>query len=182
MVSYSLPALRFLFVRMLRTHPWALAALLLCVTSLTVAALILVKQWQRLDTARSSLQLLTATPPPLPRVDSATATAGIPVLPPFESAPLVAVLNDIASESGLVLDEVRYALDEHAGMPYLRYRITMSISASYPLVRQLAERAQANVPHLTIDAIRCARKNALVADLSCELALSGLFRKAGSRG
>lgn len=182
MVLFSFQALRFQLVRMLRLQPLALAALLSCGSLLTVASLALASQWQRLETVRADIRRLSATRAPVQRIDSAGASAKIPTLPPFESAPLVAVLNDTATESGLVLDEVRYALDETAGMPYLRYRITMSVNASYPLVRQLAERIQANVPHLTIDAIHCSRKNALIADLSCELALSGLFRKAGPGG
>jgi hypothetical protein len=182
MAVLSLPALRFQFVRMWRTQPWALVALLSCLLALGLATVTLVLQQQRLDGARAELQRLSAVPAPTVPIDSQSASAGIPELPPFASAPLVAVLNDTASESGLVLDEVRYALDDNAGMPYLRYRITLSVNASYPLVRRLAERLQGTVPHLTIDAVHCARKNVQLADLTCELELSGLFRKGIPRG
>lgn len=182
MAVISLPALRFQFVRMLRTQPWALAALLFCLIALSLATVTLVLQRQRLDGARAELRRLSAVSVPVARVDSQSVSARVPELPLFASAPLVAVLNDTASESGLALDDVRYALDDNAGMPYLRYRITMSVNASYPLVRRLAERLQGTVPHLTIDAIHCARKNVQLADLTCELELSGLFRKAGPHG
>jgi len=182
MFSRRLYSLRFQLVQTMRTQPWAFAALSLGVAGAFVAAFALAIQWHRLDLVRAELARVNSTARPTSPVSKKPLQTGLPELPPFASAPLVATLNDTAVESGLVLEEVRYALDDNAGMPYLRYRITLSVNASYPLVRRLAERLHANVPNLMIDAIHCARKDVLMPDLRCELALSGLFRKEVARG
>lgn len=181
MVAFSFSALRFYSVRGLRAHPVAFGVLALSAVCLGSASLLLVRQHDRLQAARAELARLTNRAVPAVVPDAARANA-IPDLPPFASAPFVAALNEAAVESGVTLGEVNYALDDSAGMPYLRYRVTLGVAAGYPLVRKMAERIQATIPNATIDAIHCARKSPLVAELSCELALSGLFRKVAVHG
>ena len=60
-------------------------------------------------------------------------------LPPFESDALVTILNETATDSGLVLDEMSYSLDDNINLPYSRYRVTMTLNANYPLIRRLSE-------------------------------------------
>jgi hypothetical protein len=181
MVALSFPSLRFYLLRTLRTQPVTLGALVLSMACLAVASVLLFQQMNRLGAARAELARMGSQPQPAVKREQ-PADAAIPDLPPFASAPFVAALNEAASDSGVTLDEVRYALDDSAGMPYLRYRVTLGVTAGYPLVRKMAERIQATMPNATIDAIHCTRKSPLFAELNCELALSGLFRRMAAHG
>lgn len=183
MPSPIFPLLRFYFLRMLRVHPVAAGMLVLCVALAVFAAAALVTQVRRASAAEIALAELQAkTIPALaPNRPAPSASAAALDLPPFDSAKLVTILNDTAGDSRLLLDEVTYALDDNASQPYLRYRITMTLNASYPLIRSLAERLSENVPYLTLDAINCSRKDVGVAELSCDMVMSGFFQK-GTRG
>lgn len=175
----SIPFLRFHILRMARSHPLAVGVLALCVALATAAAVALAGQANRAHAAQSLLTELRAKSA-LTQAAKAPAPAALsaaPDLPPFQSAQLVSILNETATDSGLVLDEVAYTLDNNANQPYMRYRITMSLNATYPLIRRLAEQLNANVPHLTLDAINCSRKDVVVAELNCDLVMSGFFRK-----
>lgn len=89
-----------------------MGAFLLCLVVLTLAAAALTMHWARLGKARAELVCLDAMP--LAAAVPVADAGGVPLprLPRFASGPLVAALNDTAAESGLTLDEVRYALDE----------------------------------------------------------------------
>lgn len=164
---------------MLRAQPIAVAVLALCVLLAAIAAVFLLAQANRARDAQALLDELRAKALTAPASKAVPAAAmwSAPDLPPFDSALLVSVLNETATESGLVLDEVVYTLDNNSNQPYMRYRITMSLNATYPLIRRLAEQLNTNVPHLTLDAINCSRKDIIVAELNCDMVMSGFFRK-----
>ena len=104
-------------------------------------------------------------------------------LPPFNSAVLVEAVNDAAEDSGLILNEVSYVLEDSKNQPFLRYRVVLSVVASYPEVRQFVERLTNRVPHLTLDGFECSRSGTSVLVPTCDLALSGLYGKGtGERG
>lgn len=168
---------------MMRAQPFAMAALGLSVVLAVIAALCLVAQIQRADAARDRLAALQAKAPPMQEARSSVPDTSLAALdlPAFESAQLVKVLNETATDSGLVLDEVSYSLEDNTNQPFLRYRVTMSLNAAYPLIRRLTEQLNANVPHLTLDAINCSRKDVVVAELNCDVIMSGFFQK-GARG
>lgn len=98
-------------------------------------------------------------------------------LPPFRSSALVALVNDVANDAGLELKDIAYSLDDTPTQPYLRYRVGMSVVAAYPQVRQFAERLLERGAHLTLDGITCARSEPARQQLTCDLAVSGLFEK-----
>lgn len=163
---------------MVRSHPRAASLLALCVALGVVATVVLAAQASRAQAAQALLAQLRSTAAPAQAARApVAATLTAPELPPFNSAQLVAALNETATDSGLVLDEVAYTLDNNSNQPYMRYRITMSLNATYPLVRRLTEQLHLNVPHLTLDAINCSRKDIVVAELNCDVVMSGFFRK-----
>lgn len=167
---------------MLREQPAASGALVVCIAISLFATAALLSQSRRAAMAGSAVAALSAAQgTPRPRGTVAHILPMGADLPPLQSSELVTILNDTATESGLVLNEVTYSLDENNKQPYLRYRVTMTLHASYPLIRRLAEQLSAKVPHLTLDAIDCSRKDVVVAELSCDMAMSGFFRK-GPRG
>lgn len=183
MSSSSVSFLRFHLLRVVRSQPIAVGVLALCIALAGFAVAAVVAQSRRADNAQSLLADLraNATSSQAAKLLATSEQAAAPELPLFQSAPLVASLNDTAADSGLVLEEVTYTLDDNHNQPYLRYRITMTLNATYPLIRRLVEQLNANVPHLTLDAINCARKDVAVAELNCDVAMSGFFRK-GIRG
>ena len=179
----SIPFLHFHILRMLRAQPLAVGVLLLCIALAAIATVALVGQATRAHAAQAQLAELRAKATPAQLVNSPAPAnlSAAPDLPPFQSAQLVAILNETATDSGLVLDEVVYTLDNNSNQPYMRYRITMSLHATYPLIRRLVEQLNTKVPHVTLDAINCSRKDVVVAELNCDVAMSGFFRK-GARG
>lgn len=179
MPSPFFPFVRFHILRMLREQPSASISLTLCIVAAVAACALLISQTRRAAVADGELaeaRAVSAAAEPS-RKRLATSLPTVPKLPGFQSSDLVTVLNETATESGLVLDEVTYSLDDNIRQPYLRYRITMTIHASYPLIRRLAEQLAAKVPHLTLDAIDCSRKDVGVAELSCDMAMSGFYSR-----
>jgi len=100
-----------------------------------------------------------------------------PELPWFDSARVVEQFSTVADESKLTLDEVSYMLEESAQRPYLRYRITLSVSASYPAIRQFVGDIPASMHHVDLDNISCVRSDIAVTPLTCELVFSAFYRK-----
>lgn len=182
MSSPTISYLRFHILRVVRAQPIAVGVLAFCVVLAVGAAVALVAQSRRAGVAQALLADLraNATSAQATKVHPTNEPAA-PDLPTFQSAPLVASLNDTAADSGLSLEEVTYSLDDNHNQPYLRYRITMTLNATYPLIRRLVEQLNTKVPHLTLDAINCSRKDVAVAELNCDVAMSGFFRK-GTRG
>lgn len=97
-------------------------------------------------------------------------------LPEFNSSKAVDQITLIASDVGVPVDEVTYALENTAGYPYRRYRISMSVKAGYPEIRKFVAALASDMPNASLDAIRCARENALAQALGCELAFSVFYR------
>lgn len=164
---------------MVRVAPIAVGVLALCIVLTAIAAMALATQATRAHAAQTRLTELRAKAQPsqAPKPPASSPSLAALDLPPFDSAGLVTILNETATDSGLVLDEVSYSLDANASLPYLRYRITMTLNSSYPLVRRLTEQLNAHVPNLTLDAITCSRKDVSVAELNCDVVMSGFFRK-----
>jgi len=109
----------------------------------------------------------------------AVAVSATPALnlPWFDSAGLVAQLDAVAEEAKLPIDEVGYALEGSAQLPYLRYRITLSVTAAYPVVRQFVDDVTSTLRHVELDSISCARADITLPTPTCELVFSAFFRK-----
>lgn len=137
-----------------------------------------VVQWQRVRFAQEEVSRL--------RVQAVTDQTDREVvndnlapldLPFFQSSGSIAKFNELATASGLTLNEVSYVLEENNSQPYLRYRFTLTVVSTYPQIRSVVAQLHSEVPHFTMDSIRCRRSDIAVAELSCDLALSGFFRK-----
>ncbi|WP_188567707.1 GspMb/PilO family protein [Undibacterium terreum] len=99
-------------------------------------------------------------------------------LPRFDSAQLVEALHRVAEEVKLPADEISYALEGNENQAYLRYRVTLSVTASYPVIRKFAEHFQAQLPNVSLDSISCTRDDIAATALSCDLGLSAFYQKA----
>lgn len=96
----------------------------------------------------------------------------------FDSQRFTAKFHETAADVGLPFDEVVYTLEESDELPYLRYRVTMSVKTRYLDVRKFIAALASEMPHVSMDAIRCVRETGLVQPLSCDLAFSAFFLKA----
>ncbi|MCG2583853.1 hypothetical protein [Massilia sp. TS11] len=112
---------------------------------------------------------------------TAVLVSAKPVLPQFVNTQVAQILHQTADEVHLGLDEVSFSLEEGATTPYLRYRVTMSVSASYPLIRRFVDKLKLSPAELSLDSITCARENIASPGLGCELAFSAFYRK-GTNG
>lgn len=147
-----------------------------------LSSLMYLQQSLRLNRHVTTLQQLAAdvrhksAPRPLDKSSGVL----IPRLPDFSSAELVDTVNQIAIEIGMPVDEISYRLEEGAN-PYLRYRVTLSAVASYPLMRRFVDQMAMQLPHAVLDEISCSRDDIAAAALGCDLSFSAFFRK-DSRG
>lgn len=181
---FPVPAIvRFHLQKWMREHKIPVMLFAVASSLAVVAACWVFSQWQTLNSANSRLGEAF-----IESKRSRTADAGVKVrasaapldLPPFDSAQMVAQLNEAAKDAGLSLDKVAYVLEENSSQPYLRYRITMSSTMRYPVVRSFIEQMDGSIPHLSFDAIACARKGISIVELSCDLMMSGFYRKRSS--
>lgn len=102
--------------------------------------------------------------------------AGAPQLPTFDSAEVAVQFHENANVAGLQAEEVTYALEVQPGQPYQRYRIHFPVNADYPKIRRFLAALAADMPHVTLDGIRCERESTAAALLTCDLAFSAFFR------
>jgi len=86
-------------------------------------------------------------------------------------------MAQIAAEASLPLDEVDYSLEAGGNQPYMRYRIKMTVVATYPVIRRFVIDATSALSNVDLDAITCRRNDISTGVLSCDLALSAFFRK-----
>jgi hypothetical protein len=122
----------------------------------------------------------------LPRVDrvarppaSSGALASEAIrLPALSSPDLARRFNSVATQSGVPVDDISYVPDGDDGQPYQRYRLTMAVKTGYPQIRKFVAALSEELPNVLLDAVRCARDEAMSDQLSCELAFSAVFSKA----
>lgn len=95
----------------------------------------------------------------------------------FDSQRFTAKFHETAADVGLPFDEVAYSLEESDKLPYLRYRVTMTVKTRYLDVRKFIAALASDMPHVSLDSIRCVRETGLAQPLSCDLAFSAFFLK-----
>ena len=168
--------LRFHVARMSRRHPFALtcAALLLTAFGATGIWLLSMARHESLvrrDIANANRALAQAASAPTQQ-----GTGSID-LPRFEPNKMVEAINRLAVNTKLPLDEVSFVLEDSRNQPYLRYRITLSVSTRYPAIKHFLDALQADQPQLALDAISCERDDITAADTSCDVNLSAFYRR-----
>jgi Tfp pilus assembly protein PilO len=98
-------------------------------------------------------------------------------LPAFSSIELVQSLNEITSELKVNLNEVGYALSTGSSEPYLRYRISLRLTAPYSDMRAFSDSLAGSLSHVVLDSISCSRQDAATVPVSCDLAFSAFYRR-----
>ncbi|NVD69564.1 hypothetical protein HUX88_03200 [Duganella sp. BJB1802] len=168
---------RFHVLRLIRPHPFVTTVCAASLLLLMVSLALLTQETQATKLANEQLEELRhAASRPVIAVQPAGPQLAAPALPWFRSSDLVAQFSRVAEESKLPLDEIGYLLEEGATRPYLRYRITMTVAASYPAIRQFVANVTSTMGHVDLDSISCTRADIVVAPLTCELAFSAFFR------
>lgn len=171
--------LTFHALRLLRAQPVVLAVAGMSFLLALLAAAAYIGQWQHARNATQQVRELLISSKPAAAGQPASPAASAPKLPRFSSAELVDTVNQVAADIGLPVDEISYTLDEGASQPYLRYHITLSSAASYPLMRRFVDGMAMNLPHAVLDSISCSRDDIGVAALNCDLSFSAFFMKDG---
>ncbi|HTD02724.1 hypothetical protein [Undibacterium sp.] len=168
---------KFHVIKFWRAQP--LVFLMLALSSLIAlaAAAMYLLQWQQAKLASAELNEVRAHRLTSRAANVAVADSPIPFLPPFSSAQLLHTLNKVASDTKLPIDEVGYVLDDGAAQPYLRYRVTLRVAASYPVIRTFINQLNAELSNVALDAISCSRDDIVQAELTCDVAFSAFFHK-----
>ncbi|WP_332856474.1 hypothetical protein [Duganella sp. S19_KUP01_CR8] len=177
MISAFFPFCRFHAQRLFRAHPFVAVACAASLLLLTASLVLMAQETQATKLATEQLdQLRRAASRPAAAEPVASRQLAAPALPWFQSSDLVAQFSRVAEESKLPLDEIGYLLEEGTNRPYLRYRVTMTVAASYPAIRQFVSNVTSTMTHVDLDSINCTRADIVVAPLTCELAFSAFFR------
>ncbi len=171
--------LRFHVTRLFRLQPAVLLSLACAVVFLLIAAIVCLYQWRAVLAANERWEELRSTSKQKQAAENLNVSQEVAsvVLPKFHSGQLVSSLNHFAADNKLALEEVVYTLDESTSQPYLRYRINMSVTSSYPVVRRFAMRLNSKMPTVVLDAINCSREDIAIAALKCDLSFSAFFQK-----
>ncbi|MYN40398.1 hypothetical protein GTP55_13545 [Duganella sp. FT109W] len=169
---------RFQIRRLFRAHP-VLSTSFVCVSfGLAIAVAF---YFDRMHTARAVRQEFDvasrAVKNQLASTPAVAATIVAPALPWFHSTDLVAQFGHLAEEIKLPIDEIGYSLEESPNRPFLRYRVTLTVAASYPVIRSFVDALSETMKNVDLDSISCTRADIAVAPLTCELAFSAFFRK-----
>lgn len=169
---------RFHLRRLVQIHPFMSASLSCGAFALVLAISFYVEQMHMVALARQELELQrrTAASKALNTPTSSATSVG-PTLPWFRSTELIAQFGQLADEIKMPIDETAYLLEEAANRPYLRYRVTLTVAASYPVIRRFVAALSENMKNVDLDSISCTRADITVAPLTCELAFSAFFRK-----
>lgn len=171
--------LRFHFLRLFSAQPLVVGGLVSAAFSALVASFV---YWHEASLVRAEAHILSELRSRTRAGDLAskqpTAPAFVaPALPWFQGADMVAKLNRIADNAALPVDEVGYELDVGTNQPYMRYRVTMTVTASYPAIRRFTRDVTAAMNNVDLDAISCTRSDINVVALNCDLGFSAFFRK-----
>jgi len=178
MSSHILPFLRFHLLRLYRAQPRVLMALAASGLALLMAMGVWIVQWQKADEAEQTEQAMRLASLRTALTGVTSAPVARAPLPAFNSAELVSALNRVAEAARLPIDEVTFTLDDTARQPYLRYQITLTVSASYPAIRRFVDRFGRELAHVSLDAIACSRDIVAKPGLTCDLAFFAFYRKA----
>jgi len=135
-----------------------------------------IQQWEDVHAAEHEWQELSSRTPG--HIDQTGEKQQV-ALPEFQSKHLVDALGRVAQETKLPLDEVQFSLDDNGNLPYLRYRATLTVSSSYPVIRRFLDLLREEVAAISLDAISCTRADIGAPELICELTLSAFYRKGG---
>lgn len=173
---FTVRLIHFYCLRLLRAAPVSFAICCVSFVAMLACACAYILEGHRLTASQNELAALRLRTPVKAAAMPAPAS-NAPNLPWFDSARLVEQLDAAAEEAKLPVDEVGYALEESAQHPYLRYRITLSVTASYPTVRQFVDDVSSSMPHVALDGISCTRADIALPAPTCELAFSAFFRK-----
>lgn len=124
----------------------------------------------------------------LRRIEQFTNNAPLPKAPvpdlrvslqPFNSAQLVQAMNEVAAQVSLPLQEISFTLEDPAGVPYLRYRASLTVVAKYAIVRRFIDGIHAEVPDVSLDSLACKREAINAQPLECDLVFSAFYKVAG---
>lgn len=168
--------MRFYSAQLFRAAP---ASFVVCCAALAAAVLlacVYLAGARQLAGRQNELAVLRRLPVAnLPAVQGSSSPALS--LPWFDSARLVEQLGVVAAETKLPIDEIGFVLEQSAQQPYLRYRVTLSVTAAYPAVRQFVDDVTSTMRHVELDSIGCVRADIALPAPTCELAFSAFFRK-----
>jgi Tfp pilus assembly protein PilO len=168
---------RFHAVRLFHAHPVLSLAGVVSALVLAVSFSFLMREMHESAAMQEQLDSLVASSrqhvPAAPLTGIAQPTQNLPW---FQSSPLLDDFSRIAEHAKLPLDEVGYVLEEGVNRPYMRYRITMTVAANYPSIRQFVTEVSSTLKNVDLDSISCNRADIAIAPLTCELAFSAFFR------
>ena len=171
---------RFYAVKAFRGYVWessaSACALAFCVVAATYGWLARVEKSEaESEHIVAAKDAVTSKVGPFQRVDSLKDR--VPDLPRFSAAKFTGQFHSTAGDVGLALDEVGYTLEESAGQPFIRYRITLGVQTQYSEIRRFVAALSNELPNTSLDAVRCARSTLGSSKLSCDLVFSAFFAK-----
>lgn len=176
MISGLINWLRFHCARLLRAQSGLWIGCLASIALLIVAVVAFLCEAKKVEQRQMELDRLRLASRQVSSVKVVDADLTSLNLPWFESAQVIAQFGRAAADAKLPVDEVQYLLEESSSRPYLRYRIKMTVSSGYPVIRQFADEVTATMTHVDLDSMSCTRGDIDVLWPTCILTFSAFFR------
>jgi len=85
-------------------------------------------------------------------------------------------LHAAADKEQLLLERGEYKLSEEAGLPLLRYQVTLPVKGSYPSIRSFTRRVLQDMPTLSLDSIALQRPNVGDPVIEAQIRFSAFHR------
>ncbi|MCU6433685.1 hypothetical protein LPB67_07820 [Undibacterium sp. Jales W-56] len=164
--------------RLLRTRPRFVVFFCIAALVFVFALIVAIQQWHALQVAESDLALVLTASKNIKRDPPALSKSHQEALPEFDSSFLVESLHQVADETKLPVDEISYSLEENTTFPYIRYRVTLSATASYSLIKKFVQRFGLDGANMSLDSISCSRAGIASVVLNCDLGFSAFYRKS----
>jgi hypothetical protein len=176
-ISMSVGALLiFHALRLRRFQPAFFMAMTVSVILLLIAAVSYLTNAYGLRQEHSmAAQLQTARAPAGTR-----PTVSPPVLPAFSASVVLEAIERGSTSAQVTVDDFTFVLEDSAGVPYRRYRASMSMAGRYPQVRQALARILGQLPYGALDAIKCTRADIVEVDVVCSVTISTFYRRTQS--
>lgn len=176
MLMRAVAFLTFHGLRLRRFHPMLLfmAGGMLFVSVLLASAIVI--QSRTVAAAHASLasQVQSATTP-------VTSSGVKPIdLPSFDATTLIGAIERESISRQVGSDTFVFAVDDTAGLPYRRYRVSMEMVGRYPQIRGALAGVLHAVPFSALDTLKCMRDDIGETDVRCTVAMSAFYRRVPS--
>jgi hypothetical protein len=171
-LMFLLNFVRFHVQRAIALHPFLVSAFSLATVGLLFSIGYFISQQAALRSAIATSVMLSGA--------KTVAPDAVPVgaaLPEFHTVPLVRAIVLAAEASETSVSEIKFAFEDSATQPFVRYRASFSLVGKYFGIRAFIEDVRSALPFAYLDALHCSREDAGVTEVTCEMTITAVYSR-----